>query len=187
MPVHRENDKTATVLFSYAVIYWMLFGISRYLHIGGHDASRRLVRSAFYLPIIVSASETLTDGVEQVNLSYIAWVAAYNVSALLFYFLLDLVFFPTPLAKSTYSPVSGLKVVRRPNENSSSSDNDSNSASTQSTPSPSLPPSRASASPGKAATMMVGPSPMPAPPLLEAINRNSLAVFLLVRFSSLYC
>ena len=30
--------------------------------------------------------------------------------------------------------------------------------------------------------MTAGPSPMPAPPLLEAINRNSLAVFLLVRF-----
>ncbi|KAF8485699.1 hypothetical protein F5888DRAFT_1904238 [Russula emetica] len=42
MPVHRENDKTATVLFSYAVIYWTLFGISRYLHIGGPDVSRRL-------------------------------------------------------------------------------------------------------------------------------------------------
>ncbi|KAF8497872.1 hypothetical protein F5888DRAFT_1827738 [Russula emetica] len=42
MPVHHENDKTATVLFSYAVIYWTLFGISRYLHIGGPDVSRRL-------------------------------------------------------------------------------------------------------------------------------------------------
>ena len=31
-------------------------------------------------------------------------------------------------------------------------------------------------------TMTAGASPMPAPPLLEAINRNSLAVFLLVRF-----
>jgi hypothetical protein len=28
---------------------------------------------------------------------------------------------------------------------------------------------------------MPGPSPMPAPPLLEAVNQNSLAVFLLVR------
>jgi phosphatidylinositol glycan class W len=47
MPVHRENDKTATVLFSYAVIYWTLFGISRYLRIGGPDVSRRLVRLRF--------------------------------------------------------------------------------------------------------------------------------------------
>jgi phosphatidylinositol glycan class W len=48
MPVHRENDKTATVLFSYAVIYWTLFGISRYLQIGGPDVSRRLVAFTFY-------------------------------------------------------------------------------------------------------------------------------------------
>jgi hypothetical protein len=47
MPAHRENDKAATVLFSYAVIYWTLFGISRYLHIGGPDVSRRLVRFTF--------------------------------------------------------------------------------------------------------------------------------------------
>jgi len=153
------------VLFSYAVIYWALFGISRYLHIGGHGISRRLV-----------------------NLSYIAWVAAYNTTALLFYFLLDLVFFPTSLARGTYSPVSGLKVVRRPNRNSSSSniDTDSTSTQTQSTPLPSLPPSRAGAPPGKTATatMMAGPSSVPAPALLEAINRNSLAVFLLANVAT---
>ncbi|KAH9015069.1 GWT1-domain-containing protein [Lactarius hengduanensis] len=103
---HRENDKTATELFSYAVVYWTLFGISRYLHIGGPDASRRLV-----------------------NLPYIMWVAAYNTTFLLCYMLLDLAFFPTPLAKSTYSPVS-------------------------------------------------------APPLLEAINQNSLAVFLLANVAT---
>jgi glucosaminylphosphatidylinositol acyltransferase len=45
MPVYRENDKAATELFSYAIIYWVLFGISRYFHIGGPDVSRRLVRS----------------------------------------------------------------------------------------------------------------------------------------------
>lgn len=138
MPVHRENDKTATVLFSYAVIYWMLFGISRYLHIGGPDVSRRLV-----------------------NLPYIAWVAAYNTTVLLCYLLLDLAFFPTPLSKSTYSPVSGLKVIRR---SSNGNDNVSDLASTM----PTTP----------------GPSPMPAPPLLEAINRNSLAVFLLANVAT---
>ncbi|KAH9956341.1 GWT1-domain-containing protein [Russula dissimulans] len=146
MPVHRKNGKTATVLFSYAVIYWTLFGISRYLHIGGHGVSRRLV-----------------------NLSYIAWVAAYNTTALLFYFLLDLVFFPTSLARGTYSPVSGLKVVRRPNGSSSSSDTDTD---------------RAGAPLGKIATMMAGPSSMPAPALFEAINRNSLAVFLLANVAT---
>ncbi|KAI9462017.1 GWT1-domain-containing protein [Lactarius psammicola] len=101
---HRENDKTATELFSYAVIYWTLFGISRYFHIGGPDVSRRLV-----------------------NLPYVLWVAAYNTTFLLGYLLLDLAFFPTPLAKST---------------------------------------------------------PMPAPPLLEAVNRNALAVFLLANVAT---
>lgn len=162
MPVHRENDKAATVLFSYAVIYWTLFGISRYLHIGGPDVSRRLVRFTFY-PLPIGGS---TDKVGQVNLPYIAWVAAYNTTVLLCYLLLDLAFFPTPLSKSTYSPVSGLKVVRRPS-NGNGSDSVSDVSDSACTP-PTMP----------------GPSPMPAPPLLEAVNRNSLAVFLLVRFVS---
>ncbi|KAI9438149.1 GWT1-domain-containing protein [Lactarius indigo] len=146
---HRENDKTATELFSYAIIYWVLFGISRYLHIGGPDVSRRLV-----------------------NLPYILWVAAYNTTFLLCYMLLDLAFFPTPLAKSTYSPVSGLKVVRRPSD-------DDDDDRTLSPASPLVPPYRATTT-----TMSSGPSPMPAPPLLEAINQNSLAVFLLANVAT---
>ena len=47
VPVYRENDKTATELFSYGVIYWVLFGISKYFHIGGPDVSRRLVCSCY--------------------------------------------------------------------------------------------------------------------------------------------
>ena len=47
-PIYRENDKTATELFSYAVIYWVLFGISKYLHIGGPDVSRRMVCSYYF-------------------------------------------------------------------------------------------------------------------------------------------
>jgi hypothetical protein len=117
-----------------------------------------------------------TDEVGQVNLPYITWVAAYNTTVLLCYILLDLVFFPTPLSKSTYSPVSGLKVVRRPNNDD---DKDLDPTST----SPSTPLDRVHAT-GLSLRMttaaMVGPSPMPEPPLLEAINRNSLAVFLLV-------
>ncbi|KAI0292219.1 GWT1-domain-containing protein [Multifurca ochricompacta] len=136
---HRENDRTATELFSYAVIYWMLFGISRYLHIGGPD----------------------------VNLPYIMWVAAYNTTFLLCYLLLDLAFFPTPLAKSTYSPVSGLKVVRKAKDGR---------AKSTSTPPPSTPMTTT--------TTTHGPSPMPAPPLLEAINKNALAVFLLANVAT---
>ena len=46
---HRENDKMATELFLYAVIYWTLFGISRYFHIGRPDVSHHLVRLSFQL------------------------------------------------------------------------------------------------------------------------------------------
>ncbi|KAH9971554.1 GWT1-domain-containing protein [Lactifluus volemus] len=147
-PVHRENDKTATELFSYAVIYWTLFGVSRYFNIGGPGVSRRLV-----------------------NLPYIAWVAAFNTTILLSYLLLDLAFFPTPLAKSTYSPVSGLKVVRQPSSRSVVSP-------TRAVP---FPPS---VPPGSPTTPTQGPCPMPPPVLLDAINRNSLVVFLIVRFPS---
>jgi hypothetical protein len=50
VPACRENDKTATELFSYAVIYWVLFGISKYLHIGGPGVSvHRLVCSCCLL------------------------------------------------------------------------------------------------------------------------------------------
>jgi len=173
-PLYRENDKTATELFSYAVIYWVLFGISKYLHIGGPDVSRRVVCPHSFF---VCWSSTDEDG--QVNLPYIMWVAAFNTTVLLCYFLLDLAFSPTPLSKSTYSPVSGLKVVRHPNNNDS--DSDSTSTPTPVPPSGSFHHANASGlSPGM--IMTAGPSPMPAPPLLEAINRNSLAVFLLVRF-----
>jgi hypothetical protein len=41
VPACRENDKTETELFSYAVIYWVLFGSSKYLHVGGPDVSVR--------------------------------------------------------------------------------------------------------------------------------------------------
>jgi GWT1 len=115
-------------------------------------------------------------------LPYIVRVAAYNTTVLLCYFLLDLAFFPMPPSKSTYSPVSGLKVVRRPNS-SNENDSDSTSTSIRILPPPSGPLHRALASgvpPGRITTA-AGPSPMPAPALLEAINRNSLAIFLLVR------
>ncbi|KAI0672091.1 GWT1-domain-containing protein [Trametes maxima] len=83
----RENDKTATELCSYAVLWWVLLGGLKLFGIGGGDVSRRLV-----------------------NLQYIAWVAAYNTTFLLGYLVLDLAFFPSPLSTSIYSPTSKLKV-----------------------------------------------------------------------------
>ena len=79
----REDDKTATELFGYTLLWWALFYLARYLKIGGQDVSRRMV-----------------------NLPYILWVAAYNTTAILGYFALDLLFFPRP---ERYDPTSGLK------------------------------------------------------------------------------
>ncbi|EPQ50545.1 GWT1-domain-containing protein [Gloeophyllum trabeum ATCC 11539] len=83
---HREDDRTATELVSYAVVWWALVGACMALGIGG-GVSRRLV-----------------------NLPYILWVAAYNTTFLLGYLVLELIFFPSPFSKSVYSPTSKLKV-----------------------------------------------------------------------------
>ncbi|KAH9903179.1 GWT1-domain-containing protein [Cubamyces lactineus] len=82
----RENDKTATELCSYAVLWWVFLGALKLFGIGG-GISRRMV-----------------------NIQYIIWVAAYNTTFLLGYLVLDLFFFPSPLSKSIYSPTSKLKV-----------------------------------------------------------------------------
>lgn len=86
----RENDKTAIELCSYAVLWWAFLSVLMFLGIGG-GVSRRMV-----------------------NLQYIIWVAAYNTSFLLGYIVLDLIFFPSPFLKSTYSPISKLKVQPDP-------------------------------------------------------------------------
>ncbi|KZV75704.1 hypothetical protein PENSPDRAFT_647000 [Peniophora sp. CONT] len=87
--VHRENDKTATELFSWACVYWFLLGACALFNIDA-GVSRRMV-----------------------NLRYILWVSAYNTTFLLAYLVLDLILFPSPLSKSVYDPNSGLKVHSR--------------------------------------------------------------------------
>ncbi|KAK0452461.1 GWT1-domain-containing protein [Armillaria borealis] len=62
----RQNDKTATELWAYSMLWWALLT-------GKEGVSRRVV-----------------------NLSYILWVAAYNTSFILGYLLLDLYFYPSP-------------------------------------------------------------------------------------------
>ena len=104
----------------------------------------------------------------------------FNTTFLLCYLLLNLAFFPTLLAKSMYSPVSGLKVMRRPsgsdkNENYDENDDDASALAQQ--------PYRAGLT--MTTTISPGPIPIPAPPLLEALNQNALAVFLLVHLVSL--
>ncbi|KAG2006940.1 GPI-anchored wall transfer protein 1 [Coprinopsis cinerea AmutBmut pab1-1] len=75
----RQLGKTATELCSYAILWWAFLGLTRLLKVGGvwgdeGGASRRMV-----------------------NLPYILWVAAYNVTFLLAYIVvLDIYFFPGP-------------------------------------------------------------------------------------------
>ncbi|KAI1795530.1 GWT1-domain-containing protein [Ganoderma leucocontextum] len=84
--VRRENDKTATELCSYAVLWWVLLGALKLADVGG-GVSRRMA-----------------------NLQYVIWIAAYNSTFILGYLVLDLAFFPSPLSRSVYSPTSKLKL-----------------------------------------------------------------------------
>ncbi|PAV17776.1 GPI-anchored wall transfer 1 [Pyrrhoderma noxium] len=73
----RQNDKTAIELFSYSFLWWTCLGICYLTDLGG-GISRRLT-----------------------NLPYVIWVAAYNVTFIAFYLILD------GLApKSAFNPVS---------------------------------------------------------------------------------
>ena len=94
------------------------------------------------------------------NLQYVVWIAAYNSTFLLGYLVLDLAFFPSPLSKSVYSPMSKLKVHPDPDM---------------------LKATRHSGGAGK--EWDAGGS---APPLLEAVNKNGLVLFLLVRTLTRY-
>ncbi|KAK0220317.1 GWT1-domain-containing protein [Armillaria fumosa] len=76
----RQNDKTATELWAYSMLWWALLGLTRLLQIDGKEGVSRRV----------------------VNLSYILWVAAYNTSFILGYLLMDLYFYPSP-SKSRYN------------------------------------------------------------------------------------
>ncbi|KAH9848063.1 GWT1-domain-containing protein [Lenzites betulinus] len=128
----RENDKTATELCSYAVLWWVLLGLLKLFNVGD-GVSRRLV-----------------------NVQYIIWVAAYNATFLLGYLALDLFFFPSPLSKSVYSPTSKLKVHLDP---------DTLKATRH----------------ARSRDFSAGAS---APPLLEAINKNGLVLFLLANVAT---
>ncbi|EJD51891.1 GWT1-domain-containing protein [Auricularia subglabra TFB-10046 SS5] len=62
----RDNGKTATELFSYSVVWWVLVGLIVLMR-GNQSVSRRLA-----------------------NLPYVLWTAAYNTSAILIYILLEI-------------------------------------------------------------------------------------------------
>ncbi|KAG5645357.1 hypothetical protein DXG03_006419 [Asterophora parasitica] len=114
----RENDRTATELCSYTMVWWALLGLLRFFGVGGEGISRRLV-----------------------NAPYIFWVAAFNTSFILGYLVLDMWFFPS---RSVYS--------RRTKQN--------------------VPVDIPIDDPARLQLVQS------APPLLEAINRNGLVLFL---------
>ncbi|KAJ3826791.1 GWT1-domain-containing protein [Lentinula raphanica] len=119
----RQNDKTATELSGYSVMWWALMGLCSLLKLdGGHGPSRRMV-----------------------NISYILWICAYNVSFILAYLLLDMVFFPSSF-----------------NKNKKKSESSSGPAS---------------------ASRAVVPAAIPHP-LLDAVNKNGLVVFLLANVAT---
>ncbi|RDX41287.1 hypothetical protein OH76DRAFT_1561669 [Lentinus brumalis] len=132
LEVRRENDKTATELCSYAVLWWVFLGALKLFAVGG-DVSRRMA-----------------------NLQYVVWIAAYNSTFLLGYLVLDLAFFPSPLSTSVYSPMSKLKVHLDPDV---------------------LKATRHTAGREWEAAGS-------APPLLEAVNKNGLVLFLLANVAT---
>ncbi|KAJ7641759.1 GWT1-domain-containing protein [Roridomyces roridus] len=83
----RQNDKTAIELASYAIVWWVLLGLSSVLGVD-EGVSRQTA-----------------------NLPYALWIAAFNTSFILGYLTLDMVFFPglphkKPKPSST-APASG--------------------------------------------------------------------------------
>ncbi|KAM5533211.1 hypothetical protein V8D89_013167 [Ganoderma adspersum] len=145
--VRRENDKTATELCSYAVLWWVLLGALRLADVGG-GVSRRMA-----------------------NLQYVVWITAYNATFILGYLVLDLAFFPSPLSRSVYSPTSKLKLHPDPRLLSATRHAGAGAGAGAGVD------RRREA--GTGAEGGVG-----AQPLLEAINKNGLVLFLLANVAT---
>ncbi|KAF9461756.1 GWT1-domain-containing protein [Collybia nuda] len=127
----RQNDKTATELCAYAVVWWCVLGLTTLFGMGGDAISRRMV-----------------------NLTYILWMVAFNTSFILGYFLLDLYFYPSSTAKKIGHP-SPVK-LNPPSDHTRSGMHQ-------------MTPQRHLENP---------------PPLLEAINKNSLVLFLVANVAT---
>lgn len=123
----NKPGKLASVLGSYAILWWALYGA---LKLAGWVVSRRLVR-----PLAPSVEARLTFRA-QANLAYVVWVVAFNASFLFGYLLVNMW--------------------------------TSNGARTETSP----------PTPGG----LLSPAAS-APAIFDAVNRNSLVVFLIVSFS----
>lgn len=96
------------------------------------------------------------------------------------YLLLDLLFFASPMSKSMYSPTSKLKVHPEVRRKDSNGTRYASSSSTTAT-STSIPDSSSVSAVG-----LTGEKRGGAPTLLEAVNKNGLVLFLLVRLYIVY-
>jgi phosphatidylinositol glycan class W len=106
----RQNDKTAIELCSYAVVWWVLMGLTQVIGIG-EGVSRRMVSSLVSPPAMIYQRQIIKNNFTvQVNLPYILWVAAFNTTFMFGYFFLDLFIFPSTPSKPVCSPSLTLEV-----------------------------------------------------------------------------
>ncbi|KAJ7465187.1 GWT1-domain-containing protein [Mycena latifolia] len=82
----RQNDKTAIELASYAIVWWILLGLTSLLYID-EGVSRQTA-----------------------NLAYALWIAAFNTSFVLAYLVLDMIFFPAPAVRKGKAPLAPRRV-----------------------------------------------------------------------------
>ena len=85
--IGRQNDKTAIELASYAILWWIAFGLITVLGFGG-GVSRRLVSVSRITCLLV----LVLINHSKANMSYVLWVSAYNTSFILFYLLVDMAY-----------------------------------------------------------------------------------------------
>ncbi|KAK7472222.1 Glucosaminyl phosphatidylinositol (GlcN-PI) nositol acylation protein, variant 2 [Stygiomarasmius scandens] len=174
----RQDDKTATELCAYAVAWWVLTGVAGYLSTRG----------------TIDDVERQSWGVSRrlVNLPYIFWICAYNVSFILGYLLLDMIFYPSQgkqkKVKASPPPSPSTSAGFRPLSPSASANLRPPSPvptrrPNSPTPRPLSPlppasptwPSHSAGAGSIPGSYNTGEIP---PPLLEAINKNGLVLFL---------
>ncbi|KAG9040676.1 Glucosaminyl phosphatidylinositol (GlcN-PI) nositol acylation protein [Tulasnella sp. UAMH 9824] len=158
----RQLDKTVIELFAYTVMWWAIFGVVAMMSGGRMGVSRRLA-----------------------NLSYVLLTTAYNSLFLLCYMALELMFSPST------EPEPRSQAARKYQEHPRSDDVTGRPANFPSAfvrRSSSIKTDEPEPEPDNESGDFIQPKkptqpPLQSPALFEAINKNGLAVFLLVRDS----